>query len=86
MHETHAAPQAGGGEAGEVADDPAAQRDQEIAALHARVERRLAELFEMGVILGRLAGRQHDVAVADARRVEARLQRREPARRDIANR
>ncbi len=37
----------------------------------------------MGVILGRLAGRQHDVAASESRCLEARLQRREPARRDI---
>ncbi len=37
LHEAHAAPETRGGEAGEVADDAAAQRHEEIAALHARL-------------------------------------------------
>jgi hypothetical protein len=83
LHEPHAAPQTGGGEASEVADHSAAKRDEEIAALHPRFQRRLAKLLEMSVILGRLAGRQHDVAVPYAEGVETGLQGREPAGADI---
>ena len=86
LDETHAPPQAGGGKAGEVADHAAAERDQKIAALHARCEGRLAKLSEMGVILGRFARGQHEMVMAHARRIEARLQGREPARANIASR
>ena len=37
----------------------------------------------MGVILGRFARGQHEMVMADARRVEARLQGRQPARANI---
>ena len=52
------------GKAGEIADHAAAERDDEIAALDARRDDRLADLLEVAKLLRAFAGR-HD----DARRV-----------------
>ena len=43
LHEAHAAAQDAGGKAGEIADDAAAQGDDEIAALEAHLEQPLAQ-------------------------------------------
>ncbi len=83
LHEIHAAPQARGGEAGEIAHHAAAERDQQVAALHARVQRGFAKLLEVRKILGRFAGRQDQAAVAHAGGVEAGFERREPERADM---
>ena len=58
LHEAHAAPHDRGGKAGEIADDAAAERHDEIAALDARLEDRVANPLQRGVGFGpRPAGR-----------------------------
>ena len=70
----NAAQQGRGGEAGEIADHAAAQRDERCAALDAQAKKILGELLEMPEILGLLARRQHDRRVRDAGRVEPGLE------------
>ncbi len=53
------------GKAREIADDAAAERDDDVAALEAQVEHLVADLGERRHALGRLAGRQHDGAGAE---------------------
>ena len=65
------------GQSGQVADDPAAQRHQQGPAVDPGVEQVTGQPLEMGEVLGRLAGRQHDLAVAEARLVEGGEQRLE---------
>ena len=83
LHEAHAAPQNARGEAREVADHTAAERDHAIAALHAEIEQRLAKPREHRKALALLAGRDHRIAEKDASRLQALLKRREIERRDI---
>ena len=66
LHVVEAAAHHGGGEAGKIADDAAAERDHEIAPLDARGDQRLANLLEHRKALGALPG-CHD----DARRLHA---------------
>ena len=54
LHEAHAAPHDRGGETGEIADDAAAERHDEIAALDARIEDRVANPRQRGVRSSRL--------------------------------
>jgi hypothetical protein len=49
-----------GAEAGEIADDAAAERDDEVAPLDPRLDQRVADPCEFGVGLGRLARRADD--------------------------
>ncbi len=63
-----AAPHRGGGEAGEIADHPAAERHHEVAALDPRRDQRLADAFETGKALGALPGADDDGAGRDPRR------------------
>ena len=59
LHEIDAAPHHRGGEAREIADHAAAQRNDQVAALDTRREHRVADLLEMREALGALA-RRHD--------------------------
>jgi hypothetical protein len=77
LDEVDAAQQNRGGETGQVADHPAAQRDQRAAALETQLEQTLGQGFEVREALGLLAGRQHDRLVGDAGEVERALQRRQ---------
>ncbi len=77
LHEIEAAPHARRREAGKIADDAAAERDHEIAALDARRDDRLADLLEGGVVLRALALRHHDARGFDGRRRQRRLHRGE---------
>ena len=83
LHEAHAAAQDGRGEAGEVADHAAAERDDEIAALEAQLEQALAQRLELAEALRRLAGRQDDRADVAAARLQRRLERGEMMARDV---
>jgi hypothetical protein len=77
LDEVEATQQDRRGEAGEVADHPAAQRDQRGAALDPGQQQAAAEVGEVGEVLARLAGRQHEGLVGDAGLVEGALQRLE---------
>src|SRR3569623_2809177 len=44
----------------EIADHPAAERDDMVAALHAKFEQAIGQRLELGPAFGRLAGGQHD--------------------------
>ncbi len=57
LHVIEAAPHHRRGETGEIADDAAAERDDEIAALDPRRDDGLADLFEHAVALRGFAGR-----------------------------
>ena len=59
LHEAYAAAHDAGGKAGEVADDAAAQGDDDTAALQAHLQQALAQARERREALGRLARRQH---------------------------
>ena len=82
LHERHAALVDRGGEAGEVADDAAAQRDQRRRALGPQLEEARQDVVQRRPGLVRLAVRDEDRLAGDARRGEARAQRREPVRGD----
>ena len=47
LHEIHAAPHDAGGEAGEIADDAAAERDHHVAALQPRRQHAVDHLLQM---------------------------------------
>ena len=66
LHEIDAAPHARRGKAGEIADHAAAERDDEIAALDAGGDDRLADDLEGREALGALARRHHDRGTVDA--------------------
>ena len=57
------------GKSGEIADHAAAERDDEIAALDARGDDRLAHRLERGVALGALARRHDDARDFRRRRI-----------------
>src|SRR5207248_4679204 len=82
LHEIDAAQQGRRGEPGDIADHPSAERHQHRPALDAAGEDVIDEPAEMGEVLGRLAGWQHDLLMADALRIEAGAQRREMMVRD----
>ena len=73
LHIIEAAPHDGRGEAGEIADDAAAERDHQIAALDARGDDRLADLLEDAIAFRGFAGRHDDAASSRRRRCAARL-------------
>ncbi len=58
------------GEAGEIADDAAAKRDDEVAALEPGGEQGVDHFTQPGEGLGALAVGQHDFGVADVGCVE----------------
>ena len=60
LHEADAAAQDRGGEAGEVADDAAAEGEDEVVAVDLRGDQPLDGALEPGPALGGLAGRQHE--------------------------
>ena len=62
LHIIESAPHRGRREAGEIADDAAAERDHEIAALDARGDDRLADLFEHAKALRAFADRNDHAA------------------------
>jgi hypothetical protein len=72
LHEAHAAPQYRGREAGEVADHPAAQGDDDVAPLDLRVEQPFDRGHEPTPALRPLARRQRMGLGRDAGGVEAR--------------
>ena len=57
LHEAHAPAHDRGGEAGEVPDDAAAERDDEVAALDLRSEDGVADAFELAIGFRRLSRR-----------------------------
>ncbi len=83
LHEAHAAAQDRRRKAGEVADDAAAQRDDEIAAFEAELEQALAQRLQLAKALGRLARRQRDRADVAAVLLQGRFQRAEMKARDV---
>src|SRR6185437_878347 len=83
LHEVDAASDARSGKAGEVADDAAAERDHEIAALDARADDLLADALEGGDALRSFARRDEDARGADAGVLERGFRRREMMRRDV---
>ncbi len=66
LHEIDAAQQNAGGETNEVADDAAAQRDQQGAALDAEREDAFAQVAQMSEVLRLFARRQNDGVVSNA--------------------
>ena len=84
MHDADAAPQEAGRQAGQVADDAAAQGEHQTAALDARIEKLAGQVLEMGEVLGPLALGQDNLDVGDLRGVEAEAERRQMQRGDRA--
>ena len=82
LHEVQPAPDAGGCETGEVADNAAAESDDEVAALDTRGDDRLAHRLECGIALGGLAFRHNDARGLDGRRSERGLAGRKMMARD----
>ena len=70
LHEIHAAPGNRGGKAGQIADDAAAQRDDQVAAFEPGREDAFDRLAEEGPGLGALARRQDDLGMAQPGRIE----------------
>ena len=66
LHEADAAAQHGRGEAGEVADDPAAEGDDEVVAADLLGDQPLDRLLEPGPALGRLPGLELEHRRGDA--------------------
>jgi hypothetical protein len=62
LHERHAAQEGGGGEAGEVADDAAAERDDRAAAIEARIDQAVVEERQPGQVLATPSGTSSTVA------------------------
>ena len=79
LHEAHAASHDACGEAGEIADNAAAERDHEIAALEAHLEQPLRQPRQHRKALGPLAGRHHLRLGAKAGGSQAGLEARELA-------
>ena len=82
LDEVDAAQQKARGEAGDVADHAAAQRDDQRAAFRAQVEQAVEQAAELVPVLGRLARRQLDAMGGDARGGEAGFQARGVQARD----
>ncbi len=69
------APQHGaGGKSGQVADNPAAQRDQCRSAFDSQGQQLINQVFEMVKVLGLLARGQNDLIGCDGGRSEIRNQ------------
>ena len=83
LHVVDAAPQRRRGEAGEIADDAAAERDHDVAPLDARGDQRVADAREFGVGFRRLAGRADDRRRLDPGGGEAVVQRRQTSAGDV---
>jgi hypothetical protein len=83
LHEVDAAQEGRGGEPGDVADHPAAERHQHRAAFDATGENILDEPAEMSEVLGPLSRRQDDRVLLDADRRKAVAQCREMMPRHV---
>ena len=77
LHEAHASPHYGGGKPSEIADHPAAQRHDEIAAFEAGLQQPFAQPAELSEALRRLSRLQHDRAAQTALSADRFLQRRQ---------
>jgi hypothetical protein len=66
LHIIDAAPHSGGGESGEIADNAAAERHHEIAALDARPNHVLAHTLKHRIAFGSFPGRDDNAAGLDA--------------------
>ena len=75
LHEAHAAAEDARGKAGKVADHAAAERDDGVAALNAKLQQSLAEPGEHWEALACLAWRHHRLAKIDAVAASSDLQR-----------
>ena len=84
LNHPDAAPDDAGREAGEIADDAAAERQDDVAAVDLRVEQEVRELIEMRKILGRLAGIEDDRPVRDIAAIQGRGERAQMAVGDVA--
>ncbi len=78
-----AAPHHGRGESGEIADDAAAERDDKIAALDARGDDGLANLFEDRKAFRAFAGRDDDAIALHAGLFKGRFGGRQDVARDV---
>ena len=83
LHVIEPAPHHRRGESGEIADDAAAERDDEIAALDARGDDGLADLFEDRKAFRPLAGRDDDAVALHAGLFKGRLGGRQNVARDV---
>ena len=83
LHHAHAAPQDAGGEAGEIADHAAAERNDAVAPLDAELEQALAQRASTGKLLLASPGAHHRLAEKQPMLLEARFERGEIKRRDI---
>ena len=84
LDEPHAASQRGCAEAGQIANDPAAERDHDVASFDARRDQRVGDAREFGIGLRRLAGRADDRCRGEPGFGEACLHPAEIERRDMS--
>ncbi len=83
LHEANTAAQDRRRKSGEVADDAAAQRHDEITALQAQLKQALAQGLQLVEALSRLARRQNDRADVTAVVLQSRFQGVEMKARDV---
>src|SRR5262245_63794841 len=83
LHHAHAAPEDACGEAGKIADDPAAERNDAIAPLEAELEQPLAQSVEHRKALACFAWPHHRFAEIASVLGKACLERIEMKCRDI---
>ena len=83
LHHAHAAPEDACGEAGKIADDPAAERNDAIAPLDAEREQPLAQNGENRKALACFARLHHRFAEIEAVLGKARFERIEMKCRDV---
>ena len=86
LHEADAAAQRGGAEAGQVADHPAAKRNNDVASFDARLDQRIRDAREFLVGLCRLARRTNDRDRVKTSFGKTFLQPFEVERRDMRSR
>src|SRR5271169_530599 len=82
LDQAHAPAQARGAESSEVADHAAAERNDDVPPLDARLDQRVANTSEFGVALRGFAGRADDRRRAQSGSMEARAEPVEIERRD----
>ena len=83
LHEPDAAQIAAGGKSGEVADDPAAQRDSEVCPRHMRLAHRLKQVAEYADRLAVLACGDNEMSSRKARICERFLDSLQIERRHV---
>ena len=83
LHETHAAPHDAGGESHEIADDAAAERDDEVATLEAHLDQAIGDHAELFQALAGLTRRKHECSRMASLSLEACLQRGEMPDRNV---